>query len=207
MSTNNFLLTEADEALLTTNELKRHADYSGDADTRLLMRAMARKLLVAENPKLVAKLAVDWLDSPIKELRASARIMNVLVNADYRTIRDVYEEGSERLMRRDNFGARCRSELEDIFKDHGFIWRASPIDAPYEVLHPREAIEPRVGAPTISIDLALMVDLVNAAHHNLAHYERQYGRFASRGKQKPEHDRLKALVTAAEDVLKNAGVE
>ncbi|EPT1451875.1 hypothetical protein ACVOZ6_003463 [Escherichia coli] len=199
MSNDNYILTEEDQKFLAPSELRKWANYVGDHEVLLAKRAMARKLLLVDNPAMDADNLQAWLDSPVGVLDGSARLMNVLNSCAFRTIRQVYEAGSDYLMRQNNFGLRCRDDLADIFRDHGLILRSQPTSAPL----PRPAVDDAPEHITVTMPLKLLSDMVSACHHNLAHYERQHGRFASRGKQKPEHDRLMALVEAAERLIED----
>ncbi|ENQ1546062.1 hypothetical protein ACEOHC_003874 [Salmonella enterica] len=199
MSNDNFILTQEDEQFLTKEELQKWAHYDGDHDVLLSKRAMARKLLLTGNQNLDGANLQIWLNSPIDVLNCSQRLMNVLRNCELRTVRDVYEVGLDYLMRKNNFGQRCRDDLVEIFRDHGLIMRAKPTAAP---LGNADPIETDPAVVTVTLPLKLLSDMVNACHHNLAHYERQHGRFASRGSRKPEHDRLLALVDAAERLIR-----
>ncbi|EAB4417346.1 hypothetical protein D7B12_18110 [Salmonella enterica] len=199
MNGNNFILTEEDNKYLSQAEIEKWANYEGTHDVLLCKRAMARKLLSLANPALKAESVDAWLDSPISELRGSVRMMNVLKSCGFTSIRQVYESGYEYLLRKNSFGLRCKDELVDIFRAHGLLFRAEPTASP-TLSEPLEPVDVMVTAP-----LTLLADMVNACHHNLAHYERQYGRYASRGRYKEEHDRLLALVKDAEKLL--AGLE
>lgn len=198
MSNDNYILTEADQRYLSRPELERWAHYEGDHDVLLAKRAMARALLLKDNPELETERLQAWLDSPIDVLNGSARLMNVLYNCDFTSVRQVYEAGYDYLMKKDNFGLRCRDDLATIFRAHGLILRAQPTHAPVK----QDAnVDENPANATVTLPLKLLSDMVNACHHNLANYERQHGRFASRGKQKTEHDRLMGLVQAAEALI------
>lgn len=194
MSNNNYILTEEDEGYLATAELQKWAHYDGDNEGLLSRRAMARKLLLLENPALEPYTLQQWLNSPVETLNGPVRLMNVLQNCGFTSIRQVYEAGSNYFLKQPNFGLRTKDELDAIFLEHGLIMRPEPTAAPVEEPMAEEDI-------TVTLPYKLLSDMVNACHHNLAHYERQYGRFASRGKQKVEHDRLLALVEAVNALI------
>ncbi|EAM1616376.1 hypothetical protein EU642_22335 [Salmonella enterica] len=196
MSEQHYLLEEEDSQHLTTAALQRHADYQGDHEIRLALRAMARKLLVKENPEMEPHRVSAWIDGHIRELKAPTRIMNVLYTCGFTTIRQVFEGGYDYLLRQNSFGLRCKDDLCEIFKRHGLLFRAYPCDAPVPNV---EAVEPVV---TVSMPFELVMDLVNACHSNLNTYQRMYGRFAAQGRYKDEHDRLSALVERAEALLR-----
>ncbi|EAM6792385.1 hypothetical protein E0G74_01325 [Salmonella enterica] len=196
MSENSYLLTEQDNALLTPENLMRHANYQGDNDVRLMLRAMARKLLRADNPQMDTDRVALWIDSHIRELKAPARVMNVLYACGFETIRQVYEGGYDYLLRQNAFGLRCKDDLCEIFRRHGLLFRAHPCDAPVS------PVEVQEGVVNVSMPHRLALDMVNACHHNLSYYERAYGRYAKESHRKAEHDRLKKLVDEAEEMLR-----
>ncbi|ECB1886181.1 hypothetical protein EVG80_15160 [Salmonella enterica subsp. enterica serovar Mississippi] len=196
MSENSYLLTEQDAELLTTENLMRHADYQGDHEVRLMMRAMARKLLLADNPQMDTYNVELWIDSHIRELKAPMRVMNVLYACGFETIRQVFEGGYDYLLRQNSFGLRCKDDLCEIFRRHGLLFRAHPCNAPVKRVVVKEAMV------NVSMPHRLALSLVNACHHNLSYYERTYGRYALESKRKDEHDRLKKLVDEAEEMLR-----
>lgn len=198
MSNDNFILTQADEKFLTKAELQKWAHYDGDHDVLLAKRAMARKLLLLENSDLNAEHLQAWLNSPVGVIKGSQRLLNVLRTCEFSSVRQVYEVGLDYLMNQPNFGQRCRDDLVEIFREHGLIMRSQPTCAPVGQPLP---VEDNPAHVTVALPLKLLSDMVNACHHNLAHYERQHGRFASRGNYKTEHDRLLALVEAAERLI------
>lgn len=199
MSNDNFILTPEDERFLTREALEQQAHYEGDHEVMLMRRAMARALLLNGNPKLESEALQLWLDGPVSALNGPTRLMNVLQNCEFATVRQVYEAGYVYLMKQDNFGLRCKDDLEAIFRDRGLILRPQPTHAP---LKQEITVEDNPANVTLVMPLKLLSDMVNACHHNLANYERQHGRFASRGAYKKEHDRLLALVQCAEDLIK-----
>lgn len=200
MSNDNYILTDADLPYLEPAELQKWANYEGDHPAMLAKRAMSRKLLLLNNPAMESRTLQKWLDSPIDVLNGSMRLMNVLKNTGFLTVRQVYEAGYEYLLKQNNFGLRCKDDLDKIFREHGLILRPQPTSAPLEQPAEQHVNETDV---CVTLPLKLLSDMVNACHHNLAHYERQHGRFASRGNYKAEHDRLLGLVQAAEELIAN----
>ncbi|ECZ0806957.1 hypothetical protein F7430_22710 [Salmonella enterica] len=190
MTVRNYIMTDEDEALISSRNLKMWADYEGDHQNLLALRAMARKLLLISNPALAAASVAAFLDDGIDTLQVSVRTGNVLENTGYTTVRKVFEGGWAYLLRQRNFGERSRLELVDLFSRHGLIWQEQPCDAPNPVIPEQET---QIDCPT-----SLYQDLLDAARANLANYEKAHGRFATRGKLLAEHERLTRLVQRAE---------
>ncbi|EOH1034831.1 DNA-directed RNA polymerase subunit alpha C-terminal domain-containing protein [Salmonella enterica] len=191
MKAHNLILTEEDEALLTHENLKIWADYQGDHERLLLLRAMARKLLLLENPLMQPYNVAQFLDGSVDSLTLSVRTATTIKVAGYRTVRDVYEAGWARLMRMRNFGERSRLELVDLFARFGLIWQEGICDAP----------KPVDGETQITCPMSLYNDLLLAARQDLEHFELKHGRFASRGKNVAEHTRLQNVVKRAQALI------
>lgn len=191
MTARNYVLTPEDEALLTPTMLKRWADYEGDHENCLMMRAMARKLLLLENPLMQPYNVAKFLDGDVGSLPLSLRCSTTLKVAGYRNVRQVFEGGWGYLMRQRNFGERSRLELVDLFARFGLIWSEGVCDAPKLVED-----ETQINCPS-----SLYNDLLNAARDNLAAFELKHGRFAKRGNNAPEYNRLQDLVTRAEQLV------
>ncbi|EIW6162752.1 hypothetical protein MF451_003749 [Salmonella enterica subsp. enterica serovar Saintpaul] len=191
MTARNYVLTPEDEALLTPASLKRWADYQGDHENLLMMRAMARKLLLLENPLMQPYNVAQFLDGDVGSLPLSLRCSTTLKVAGYRNVRQVFEGGWGYLMRQRNFGERSRLELVDLFARYGLIWSEGYCDAPQLVED-----ETQINCPS-----SLYNDLLNAARDNLAAFETKHGRFAKRGNNVAEYERLQNLVTRAEQLV------
>ncbi|EON2338976.1 DNA-directed RNA polymerase subunit alpha C-terminal domain-containing protein [Escherichia coli] len=189
MTARNYIVTPEDEALLTPASLKRWADYQGDHENLLMMRAMARKLLLLENPLMQPYNVAQLLDADVGLLPLSVRCATTLKVAGYRNVRQVFEGGWAYLMRQRNFGERSRLELVDLFARYGLIWTEGGCDAPKLVED-----ETQINCPA-----SLYNDLLNAARDNLAAFELKHGRFAKRGNNVDEYNRLQNLVTRAEE--------
>lgn len=191
MNENNVLFSPEDEARIPVDVLMRHANYGGDNETRLIMRAMARKLLALGSNKMNPVDVDKWLDQPVNMMRVNTRILNVLNNESFRNIRDVFESGSDALLRCNGFGKGCVYDLQTLFAEYGLIWKAEPSDLP-----PLQA-----GEPQVTISLSLLSSLVAAAEANLAAFEKAHGRFAARPPKDVEYARLQKLVADARAVL------
>ncbi|EBA6160026.1 hypothetical protein BIW22_20650 [Salmonella enterica] len=198
MTARNYLLNEDDLKYLTESRLRMHADYEGDHEVRLALRAMARKLLSLGSPLMTPSYVDAWLDRPYAALGAPVRIENVIATTGFATIRQVFEAGSEYFMRQTNFGARCRNELATIFSAHGLIWPCEPNYAP-KVETTSDVVVP------VSIDL--LNDLTSAAQMNVARFERDHGRLANQGKYAGEYARLITVRDRATDLLKSAQLD
>lgn len=191
MSTRNFVLAAEDEKYLTPSELRKHADYQGDAEPRLALRAMARKLLADTNPSMQPDNVALFLNSPVQGLPLSVRAQTSIAVAGYRIVREIYEAGWRPLMRQRNFGERTRLELVDLFAKHGLIWQEDMCEAPKAVNEER----------AVPCPASLYSDLLRAAKANFDAYVKQYGRFASRGDRYIEYLRLQHVVERAESLV------
>lgn len=191
MKARNMIMTPEDEALLTPENLRKWADYEGDHENCLLMRAMARRLLLDANPTMKPDYVAQFLDSKARELPLSARASMAVLAAGYNTVRDLYEDGWRRLMRQRNFGERSRLELVDLFARHGLIWREEISEAP----------KIPVNEAKISCPLSLYSTLVNTAQAHLDDYVKQHGRFATRGKLFAEFTQREMVVVQARVLL------
>ncbi|EJG5415711.1 hypothetical protein NAD41_002350 [Salmonella enterica] len=181
MTARNFVLTEEDNQYLTPAELRKHADYEGDAETRLALRAMARKLLLLDNPNMAPNKVASFLDSSVMALipQLSSRSEFAVRATGYQTVRDLFEGGWTYMMKQRNFGERSRLELVALFASHGLIWTEYPCDAP------------KPTAPvTVNMPVALLHDLYYVAQQSVERFERDHGRFATRGKLLAEYTRL-----------------
>ncbi|EMD0638917.1 hypothetical protein VPZ60_004333 [Salmonella enterica] len=190
---NHRILTDEDLSLLTPEALRLHANYEGDHAVRLLMRAMARKLLATEH-KLEPDMLESWLNSSPSALPVSIRTHNILEGREYKTIREVFETGYERVSKHRGFGRTCLNELLAVFSDRGLVWPAGPTTLP-SFARPADATE------TIAVPVDLLNEMALAVKQNLARYERDFGRFASRGNKRPEYDRLVNLACRVDDLL------
>lgn len=191
MTARNYILSSEDERYLTPNELRKHADYQGDAEPRLALRAMARKLLAADNPLMQPNNVTMFLDSPVIELPLSSRALTAISFAGYRTVREVFEYGWKPLMRQRNFGERTRLELLDLFARYGLVWQEDVSDVPEVVNDER----------VVACPAPLYADLLRAARSDLANFELKHGRFARRGALLPEYQRLTDVVERAEKLV------
>lgn len=192
MNENHVLFTPEDEALIPIDVLLRHGNYGGDNETRLIMRAMARKLLALGSNKMNPVDVDKWLDQPVNMMRVNTRIQTVLTNESFRNIRDVFESGSDALLRCNGFGKGCAYELETLFAEYGLLWKAEPSDAPQ--YKPSDTT-------TVTVSVELFTRLVQAAEANLAAFEKAHGRFATRPPKAVEHARLTKLVDEARAAL------
>ncbi|EBL7042131.1 TPA: hypothetical protein JK846_003625 [Escherichia coli] len=192
------IFTAEDEKILTQQALLCHGNYAGDNETRLLMRAMARKILSMTTHTLEPMDLDRWLDSPVYVLRVGTRTRNVLDLNNFPTVRSVFEAGYERMTNYRGFGARCRHELEEIFQEYGLRWPAEPTTLP-----PFGPV-PDANEPEVLVPLTLLSELLLAARQNFDRYEKDYGRFASRGPKRPEYDRLQDLVARTQALVDGA---
>lgn len=183
------ILTPEDEALLTPEALLNHGNYAGNNDVRLMMRAMARKILFLTSHTLEPMDLERWLNSPAYVMRVGTRTRNVFELNNFKTVRDVFEAGYDELSRHRGFGLRCRAEVEEIFQEYGLRWPAGPSELPSFA-----PSEPDANEPEVSVPLSLLKELQLAAQQNFDRYEKDFGRFASRGPRRPEYDRLNDLV-------------
>jgi hypothetical protein len=193
MSERNYILNEADEKFLVPSELKRHADYAGDNDVRLAMRAMARKLLLKDNPNMNASKVATFLDTKIEHMHLSARCMNVIRSTGYRTFRELYEGGWGYMIRQINFGERSKLEVTALFASYGLIWRAECQDAP------------TAPAPlTATIPVTLLQDLVMTANLAVTRFEKENARSLKTSKFASEYKQLLEILDRAERALTEA---
>ncbi|EDY2030103.1 hypothetical protein GTB64_004545 [Salmonella enterica] len=194
MNARNYVLTEEDNQYLTNAELRKHADYEGDHEVRLAMRAMARKLLLVDNPGMAPSAVAAFLDSSVIALipQLSTRAEFAIRGAGYETVRDLFEGGWAYMLRQRNFGERSRLELVALFASHGLIWPEFSNTAPKPI--------PEV---MVSVPLSLAQDLASAAQANLDRFEKDHGRFATKGKNTTEHWRLEALRNKAFKLLED----
>lgn len=193
---NHRILTAEDQDILTQEALNLHANYEGDHPVRLMMRAMARKILSMTEHKLEPEMLERWLNSPTSALPVGVRTHNILETHQYRSIREVFETGYERMAKHRGFGLRCRAELVGVFSDYGLVWPAGPTTLPCFA----ELPDPAQG-PTVAVPVDLLNEMVLAVKQNLERYERDHGRFASRGNKRPEYDRLTSLARRVDDLL------
>ncbi|ENE5752154.1 DNA-directed RNA polymerase subunit alpha C-terminal domain-containing protein [Salmonella enterica] len=191
MKARNYILTSEDEALITPSNLRMWADYEGDHNALLALRAMARKLLSIGNPYTTPMAVEDFLNSSVATLPVSVRTANVIANTGYTTVRQLFEGGSDYMMRQRNFGHVSHYELVELFQRFALVWPEGVCDAPKP-----ETVETQIECPS-----SLYNDLLNAARDNLAAFELKHGRFAKRGKNIPEYNRLQDLVTRAEQLV------
>lgn len=190
----NYLLTPDDEALLTNEMLMRHADYAGDHEVRLALRAMSRKLLSIRFSQMDMDNVIAWLNSPVDVMQVSRRVMNVIHSCGFTTIRQVFEIGHEYMLRQNSFGLRCKKELDQLFESYGLVWPGGCNDAPKGTAE----------AQTIEVPLDLFDELAVCAHQLLARFERDHGRFATRGKRKEEHERMTKTIERVDAVKGSA---
>lgn len=190
------IFTAEDDAILTQEALLNHGNYAGDNDVRLMMRAMARKILSLTTHTLEPMDLERWLNSSPSVLHVGTRTRNVLDQNNFPTVRSVFEEGYEAMSRYRGFGLRCQCELEEIFQQYGLRWPASPTTLPSFAPEAPDANEPEVTIP-----LSLLKELQLAAQQNFDRYNKDYGRFASRGPRRPEYDRLNELVERVDHLL------
>ncbi|ELK5289449.1 hypothetical protein Q6670_004118 [Salmonella enterica] len=193
---NHRILTAEDQEILTQDALHLHANYEGDHPVRLMLRAMARKILSMTEHKLEPEMLERWLNSPTSALPVGVRTHNILETHQYRSIREVFETGYERMAKHRGFGLRCRSELLEVFADYGLVWTAGPCELPVFAELPNQD-----AGPTMDVPVALLNEMALAVKQNLERYERDHGRFASRGNKRPEYDRLMSLSRRVDDLL------
>lgn len=134
------------------------------------------------------------MERPVSEMDVSTRAHNAITQSGYTTIRQVYKFGCNAMYRATGFGNTTKREIDQFFLTQGLIWP--------EYLTPFNPPEP---APASAMDVSVMVplplfdDMRLAIEEALANPLRGYGRFADRGAQKSQYDRLNMLLSRIQD--------
>lgn len=176
--------------LLTLAEFKQN-----DTTTGTLLRNMSLFILDQLHPDLRFRPTInEWMDRPVSEMDVSTRAHHAIKQSGYNTIRQVYEFGWNAMRRTTGFGNTTKREIDQFFLSQGLIWPEYP--TPF---NPPETAPARATDISVMVPLPLFDDMRKAVEEALANHLREYGRFADRGAQKSQYDRLNMLISRIQD--------